>query len=123
MTLAVNESKRRGTGATEPQEGVRMNVGREHEFEGVSLRDLFSERQDPDFAACLLAKCFGLFPGENFRTDTKAIFLFTNPLGTALYEILDILVRVGVLDEADPESGDVGYRWVLEDSGHSLADG
>jgi hypothetical protein len=70
-----------------------------------TLRDL----QDWDGAARLLAICLGLVPNEEGWGRTKHVFWSNNPLGNLLYETLESLVQVGVLESRDEP--DKQYRW------------
>ena len=62
-----------------------------------------------DEAAHLLAMCMGLVPDGTHIFDYKWVYWNNNPLGTMLVNILDQLVRIGVLEKRDEP--DIQYRW------------
>jgi len=67
------------------------------------------EWSDWDGAARWLATCLGLMPDEPGWGRTKHVFWSNHPIGNVLYETLERLVQVGVLESRDEP--DKQYRW------------
>lgn len=76
-----------------------------------SLRDALGDWTDWDGAAFRVAVCLGLMRDEPELLPGRAKHLFwsNNPVGNALYRILDELVAAGVLETCDEP--DRQYRW------------
>lgn len=76
----------------------------------MTLKELLKERTDFDIAAYYLACCLGLIEYEEsfakFR-ETKHIYWTRNRLGDLLYQTLEKLVELEILDKNDD-----GYQWV-----------
>jgi hypothetical protein len=72
------------------------------------LRDALREWTDIDEAAGALASALGMFDASTPRKRTKHVFWASNPLGDALQDILDVLLRIGALERSPDESQ---YRW------------
>ena len=74
-----------------------------------TLKDLLADWTDVDVAEFYLARCLGIM-GSDVPTmaSAKHVFWSANPVGDTLYEILQHLVRIGVLEHDEDESR---YRW------------
>ena len=73
------------------------------------LQELLADWCDPDGAMFCMGVSLGLWPND-WPTDglnNKWIFWSNNPLGNSLYHCLELLVKVGVLEEND----DQRFRW------------
>lgn len=75
-----------------------------------TLKVALSEWQDWDGAAHALALCLGLMDvGTSFAEKAKPIFWTNNGISMFLYDMLEVLVNLGVLElRTRPE---VQYRW------------
>ena len=74
-----------------------------------SLREALTDWTDWDGAMHSLGICLGLFPQEDNFGNTKHVFWSSNPVGEALFRMLDELVGVGILERRDEP--DIQYRW------------
>lgn len=79
-----------------------------------TLKELLVEWTDFDYAAFQVGVVFGLWPPEgedqaSFRLKNKHVFWTNNPLGNALHQILNSLVKCGILERRDEP--DLQYRW------------
>lgn len=75
----------------------------------MTLKDLLEDWTEFDIAMYYLACILGIIEyDEKFNSyrKTKAIYWSKNPLGDSLYEMLETLVKRGIL-----ERNDDGYRW------------
>jgi hypothetical protein len=72
------------------------------------LRDALREWTDIDEAAGALALALGMFDASTPPRHTKHVFWASNPLGDALQDMLDVLLRIGAL-ERNPDEPQ--YRW------------
>ena len=76
----------------------------------MTLRESLADWSDWDVAAFALGVSIGLFSEwTNGPLPHKGIFWSANPIGDALHEALNALVRGGVLERR--EEPDVQYRW------------
>ena len=78
-------------------------------MEWHTLRDGLTEWTDWDVAGFSLAVCLGLMPAQEGWGLTKPVFWSDNPIGNVLYQILDELVAIEVLERR--EEPDRQYRW------------
>ena len=73
------------------------------------MKELLKDWTDFDIAGYYLACSLGIVKYDEtfdeFRR-TKSIYASGNPLGNSLYETLETLVKLGIL-----ETNDDGYRW------------
>jgi hypothetical protein len=76
-----------------------------------TLKDGLNDWLDRDSAAFALAVSLGILPGgANYQnTSVKYVFWSRNPLGEMLYDHLDKLVRLGIVEHREAE--DDFYRW------------
>lgn len=76
----------------------------------ATLKSALCEWTNWDGAAYRLAIALGVMqPADSFQTTMKHVFWSDNPLGSALYHILDTLVSAGVLLRRDEP--DIQLRW------------
>ena len=83
------------------------------------LKTRLKEWTDWDGARMDLAICLGLMTHEtNYQTDAKHVFWSNNPVGNMLYNTLQELVKIGVLefrDEPDQQfCWNPGYKGTWE---------
>jgi hypothetical protein len=75
-----------------------------------TLKTSLTDWQDWDFAAYDLALCLGLMsPETSFTTKAKHVFWSVHPIGSFLYDMLDKMVELGILEMRDEP--DLQYRW------------
>lgn len=75
----------------------------------MSFRESLKGWLDIDVAQYELGISIGLIePKYNFHSDTKHVFWCDNPVGNALYKILEELVDAGVLEKNQDR---LQYRW------------
>jgi hypothetical protein len=72
------------------------------------LREALKDWTDVDGAQYDLAVCLGLMPPGTWY-DAKSIFWTNNPIGNTLYDILERLTALGVLERRDEP--DLQFRW------------
>jgi hypothetical protein len=76
------------------------------------IRETLREGEDWDVAEYKLGICLGMFPAEDGRFEyfrrNKHLWWLTHPIGSALHDILNRLVSIGVLEFNDDEQQ---YRW------------
>lgn len=72
------------------------------------LQERLSDWTDVDGAQFCVAQCLGLLPEEATFGEAKHIFWTKNPFGDALFEILEQLVSMNVLEK---DSEEMKYRW------------
>jgi hypothetical protein len=75
-----------------------------------TLRVALADWTDFDASAHLLAQCLGIMSPHHEMTEAKWVYWSENPLGTVLYDTLERLVEIGVLEKR--EEPDFQYRWV-----------
>ena len=77
-----------------------------------ALKDVLNDWLDRDSAAFAIAVSLGILAREaNYQnTSVKYVFWSRNPLGDMLYDHLDKLVRVGIVELRVTEDDDL-YRW------------
>ena len=76
----------------------------------MTLRERLKDWNDVDGAMFELAVILGIMPaGDESWIKNKGIFWSNNPLGTTLYEMLQGLVKAGVLEFRDEP--DQQFRW------------
>lgn len=75
----------------------------------MNLADQLEEWTDLDVAQYELGRTLGWFAGQSFR-DVKHVFWTDNPVGTALYEVLQVLTEAGMLEYRDGPT-DNQFRW------------
>ena len=73
------------------------------------LKDDLADFTDVDVAEFALGRTLGIFPPETSMRDYKAVFWTNNPLGNALFAILEQLREAGILLRIDEP--DLQYRW------------
>lgn len=76
----------------------------------MTLKDLLKDWTDFDIAEYYLACSLGIVKfDDNFGEfrKTKGIYNTKNPLGDSLYEFLETLVKLGILERNESK----GYRW------------
>ena len=77
-----------------------------------SLKEALADWEDPDVTAYYLGCCLGLMGPEDGSFDgfrkAKATVFMDNPVGNALYAMLDRLVSLGALLYNEPE---MQYKW------------
>lgn len=83
----------------------------------MTLREELTEWTEPDVAAERLGRCIGLWDVERLQTSLKHVFWSDNPLGTALFRMLDAMVDARVLerDDADRVRWSTAYRGSWQD--------
>ncbi|MBI3651604.1 MAG: hypothetical protein HY231_11360 [Acidobacteria bacterium] len=65
---------------------------------------------DGDVAAFLLARSIGLMKSDiPFATNTKHIFWANHSVGSFLFQMLDEMVKLEILEKRDDP--DIQYRW------------
>jgi hypothetical protein len=76
-----------------------------------TLRSAIQEWTDVDLAQYSLALALGMIVPDRspFATKAKHLFWTNNPVGSALYEVLETLTRIGVIERRDEP--DIQYRW------------
>jgi len=74
----------------------------------VGLSADLADWTDWDVAQFALGRALGLFAGRPFL-KVKSVFWTDNPLGNALYDMLQALVRAGILEHRD--APDDQFRW------------
>ncbi len=76
-----------------------------------NLKEALHDWTDIDFALGYLGKCLGVVDSDNAAAHGGELWLFctVNPLVESLHAILDMLVRIGVLETRT--EGDFQYRW------------
>ncbi|WP_262282227.1 hypothetical protein [Micromonospora sp. MA102] len=74
----------------------------------MALGDDLAEWTDVDCAQYELGRSLGLFSGRSFM-QVKWVFWSNNPLGQALWDMLQALVKAGVLEYRDEP--DHQFRW------------
>lgn len=76
----------------------------------TTLKASLAEWQDCDGVAYDLALCLGLMSLEiPFWGEAKHIFWTDNPIGNFLYNTLDQMVELGILEKRDEP--DLQYQW------------
>jgi hypothetical protein len=76
------------------------------------FREQLADWTDVDAAQHLLAQCLGIFPLDASMIEKKSVYWSDNPLGDALYRILEALVSAGVIEKRDEP--DLQYRWIID---------
>ncbi len=71
----------------------------------MTLKELLNDWTDFDIAMYHLACCLGIMEYENFG-KVKGVLNHNNEVSTTLYEMLERLVSLNIL-----ERNDDGYRW------------
>jgi hypothetical protein len=75
----------------------------------MTFADDLADWTDWDCAGYAVGVTLGIFTGDEERQSVKWIFWSANPLGEELANVLDALVRAGILEHRDePEQQ---YRW------------
>ncbi|HZF54818.1 MAG TPA: hypothetical protein VE093_39485 [Polyangiaceae bacterium] len=76
-----------------------------------TLKETLREWTDVDVAQYSVAAVLGLIDPaiSPFATRAKHVFWTDNPVGNVLYELLQTLVSLGVLERR--EDPDIQYRW------------
>ena len=76
------------------------------------LKCSLAEWADWDVASYYIAIALGIAPDPSGKLDfwggKKGVFWSANPLGEGLYQILEILVRSGILEKDEDE---LKFRW------------
>lgn len=72
----------------------------------TTFKNKLQEHCDTDIAMFHLGVSLGLWSGDDFQ-KVKGVFWTTNPLGTALYDMLDALSSEGILAKDED-----GFQWV-----------
>ncbi len=74
-----------------------------------TLKEMLTDWTDADVAQFHLARCLGVMgPDVAAMASAKHVFWSANPVGDTLYQMLDHLLRIGVLEHDAEESR---YRW------------
>lgn len=83
-----------------------------HPILSQTLRSNLAEWTDADVASYFVAVALGIAPDPGSKWDSwggkKWIFWSADPLGEALYQILEMLTERGVLEKDDKETR---FRW------------
>jgi hypothetical protein len=72
------------------------------------LKEDLKDWQDIDAAGFILACDIGLMKKGDFQVKAKHVFWSNNAIGNVLYDILDKLVEIGVLEN---DTEELRYRW------------
>jgi hypothetical protein len=80
----------------------------------VTLREALDDWTDWDGAEYRLAIAIGLIDPVRspFETKAKHVFWSNHDVGNALHDVLEMLVKLGVLEKRDEP--DTQYRWNRE---------
>ena len=81
----------------------------------TTLKARLTDWTESDTAMCAVTELLGLIDFETspFQTKSKWVFWSNNPFGTMAYELLEKLVRLGVLERRynEDEADEIEYRW------------
>jgi hypothetical protein len=76
-----------------------------------TLKEALKNWADQDSARLALAIALGLMTSEtNYQTDAKHVFWSNDPMGTFLYDAINRLVELGVLEKSEINDEDC-FRW------------
>jgi hypothetical protein len=78
----------------------------------MELKDELRDWTDYDTATWILGNVLGVVPRQNYP-ESKYVFDTNNPVSTGMYNMLKMLVDIGVLEGRDEPDGQQ-FRWGVD---------